>query len=420
MNAPGLALCVFTLAVGMPAQRSEPEASPRERHLAAWLEVRHRRDEQFAAYARYRRAFAAATQPSWLAALEPAMRTFAETVPVRCDARVVQALHADAAKRTEGDLHALLPWLLAVARQRPDDLQTHFWLVQAFGAASPVHDAQCATMHWQRVADALAVDADVRAFMPEGAQWLLPHWRTIGERLARDQPLEVDWLRRARHHERDRAFAAAMVAGHRDQLERRVRAMVHADERDAAARLLLAMVLMSRGADRRGEAERCLREYVQLRQAEPDQGERIDARLQRLGVLDACAACDLDVTTPLRWLDDAHRQRLRCAFPDFGALATVRAGLRRRIERAEEHVASGKRLWQHHHDKQQECLDKARIVDRRTRKTYWRTQASKEEGKKDVHARVIAGKRETIQRYRDQIEALERAVQRMRSFTLDG
>ena len=424
-------LALGVLAIGaLPAQDSGPGSGPEsgrrptevERRLAGWLAVQDQRDEQDAAYARYRRAFAAGRPPAWLPPLEPAMRTFGDALPVRCDAVAVDRLCAEARARVQrgAGVHELLPWLLAVARQQPDDLRLPFWTAHALGLPSPVCDPAAAVAPWQVIADALADGADVTASVPEGAAWLLPHWRDLGQRLAAGRPLRWDWLARARHRQRDRAFAAAVASGHRERLEQQARAMVRGDPGDAAAQLLLAMVLMSRGADRRAEAERCAREFVRLRDGSGDQGAAIDARLQHLGVLDACRACGLDVAAPLRWFDDVHRQRLRCAFPDFDALTTVCAGLRRKIERAEEHVASGQELWQHHHDKQQDCLDKARIADRRTRKTWWRKQAAREEAKKDVHARAIAGKRETIRRYQDQIDAFERAMQRMRSFTLGG
>lgn len=427
--------CLLASCAALPlAAQDAPAVSPVEL-LQRWLAERDS-PGQYEPFMQYRAAAMADAAMACVDPLTNAMREFAAAAAPQLDDAAVDALFAGVRTRREsfGATHGFLPWLLLVAKCRPDDLRAQLCLWEAWaGAPDGIRDAAAARAALERVQQAVADEdrsaaaatalagfaAELAAFgVPDvAAAWLPDQLAAGAELFGQQQALPPGWLIGRRLGELEREFAAAVRGeGERDLLEV-ILTMQQVSPRDPTYALLYVLVADSGGRSGK-DAARLQSEFKRAWQALPASGPlsqaSVLARLGRFGVTAACAQLGLE------WNDDPI------------ALLNVKKGARAWLFPTADGIASArKRLGDGQDPKIAEYRAKAEEYERQRdfwqrradgarngtqRKTDWQQKANDYRSKRDDMKKRADDREARLEEQKVTMQVLEAAEQRLRDF----
>lgn len=322
------------LVASAPAQAP---ANAADESLRAWLMVRGE-PIQWSKFLPYRGALGDA-----FACVEPfqgAMREFAGgTAPQLADAAVAGLFDAVRQQRqTFVSIHAWLPWLLLVAKGRPDDVRAQFCLVEAWGAAPDgVRDAGEAKVALDRVRAAVvdrgatavaalaefAVELAPYGRSDDAGEWLTAQLDVAAEVLSERGSLSAGWLALQRLGELEQEFAAGVRGDGRRDLLDVVRAMQRVSPNDPSYDLLYALVAGSvreREASATSQRKAFAERWKMLPATGPISRGSVAEAMQRLGVDRRAKQLGVDATDASRLAAAVEKATKNGLFPSFGKL----------------------------------------------------------------------------------------------------
>ncbi|MFK7742281.1 MAG: protein kinase [Planctomycetota bacterium] len=219
----------------------------------------------------------------------------------------------------------------------------------------------------------------------------------------------------------DRRFAAAVRAQDAVRMEGVARELAQLAPQDPCHHLLLGLVLLAKHDRAKREAGRCLRRFVQAVQGG---GVAAAARLERLGLAAALRDCGLCADDAEDWLLGVHtvrdtfQRRLRLAFVGHADAHRRMSSLRRTMARIEKNMATHELRLEQRIAKHDEAKQQEQAAVRRLEAGQYRREAARWARCVQGLENVIAGKRRTLEGYRADHEALQRACARMQAFAL--
>lgn len=429
-------LLALSAAASLAAQEPSPGPSPDEL-LQRWLAERAA-DEQFEHFMQYRAAAMADEAMACVDSLTPAMRRFAADSPPQLDDAAVDALFAGVRTRRESfaATHGFLPWLLLVAKCRPDDLRAQLCLWEAWaGAPDGIRNGAAAQAALERVQQAVADEdkrvaaakalttfaAELATFdAPEDAAAWLPDRLAAGaELLGQQRALPAGWLIGRRLAELEQEFAAAVRGdGKRDPIDV-ITAMLQVSPRDPTYALLYVLVAESGGRSGK-DAARLQSEFKRAWKALPARGPLSQAsvigQLGRLGVTAACAQLGLEWSDDPIVLLNVKKGDRAWLFPTTDRIASER---KRLGDGQDPKIAEYRAKADEYEQKRDFWQKRADGAPNGTqRKTDWQQKANDYRNKRDDMKKRAGDREAKLEEQKGTMQVLDAAEKRLEDFRI--